>query len=137
MCIDWVVTLLIKFGAQDRVMRYPWQEPTPEEDTLPVSASTIPSKVKTDWVKGMMKRAFGKDTFAKTLLQNGCSDKVLAEYKRQNDMEHNTQEAIGTLEQYPSLAQRRDNFKKYELQLADNIKSLQQRLRETQDGLHN
>ena len=78
----WVVTLLIKFGAQDRVMRYPWQAATPEEDTLLVSATNIPSsKVKTEWVKGMMRRAFGKDTFAKTLLQCGCSDKVLAEYK--------------------------------------------------------
>ena len=63
MCIDWVVTLLIQFGAQDKVMRYPWQEATPEEATLPApKKQEVPSKTKTDLVKGMLKRASGSDT---------------------------------------------------------------------------
>ena len=37
-------------------------------------------------------------------------------------MVHATQEAVDTLEQHPSLAQRRDNLKKYALQLAVDIK---------------
>ena len=62
------------------MLRYPWQAPTPEEAIIPFHGRA-PSKVMTDWVKGMFRRTFGKDTLAKTLLQNGCSNQVLVEYK--------------------------------------------------------
>ena len=83
------------------MLRWPWQGVTPEESVLPVSGDNIPSKVMTDWVKGMLRRCFGKDTFAMTLLQQGYSPAVLAEYKVQDDLEHNTQSVIGKIGDIP------------------------------------
>ena len=101
------------------MLRFPWQAATPEEDTQPVSGDSVPSGVMKEWVKGMFRRAFGKDTFAKTLLQNGCSDSVLAEYKRQDNLEHATQAFIGSLGGIPSLAERLKNLKTYARQLEE------------------
>ena len=103
------------------MLRYPWQAPTPEEAIIPFHGRA-PSKVMTDWVKGMFRRTFGKDTLAKTLLQNGCSNQVLVEYKRQDDQEHATQALLATVTG-PSLAQRRFNLKPHALELTKEAKT--------------
>ena len=93
------------------MLRYPWPAPTPEESTI-LRHGLVPGKTITDWVKGMLRRTFGKRTLAKTLLQNGCSKEVLAEYKRQNDQEHATQALLATM-WGPSLADRRFNLQRH------------------------
>ena len=67
--------------------------------------------VMTDWVKGMLRRCFGKDTFAMTVLQQGYSRAVLAEYKVQDDLEHKTQSVISRIGDIPTLGERRNNLK--------------------------
>ena len=66
----------------------------------------------------MLRRTFGKHTLAKTLLQNGCSKEVLAEYKRQDDQEHATQALLATM-WGPSLAVCRFNLQRHAMELME------------------
>ena len=129
------------------MLRYPWQAPVTEESTIP-HYGNVPGDVLESWVKVMLRRAFGKDSFAKTLLQSGCSASVLAEYKRQDDFEHATQALIDTMmaSGATSLADDRQNLKRHEQLLKRKAqttrgyyrsKKIQQDLEECQRQLAN
>ena len=60
-------------------------------------ALAIPSHEIGNWAKGMMRRAYGKDTFGKTLLQNGFSALVSDWYKFHDEDEHKTQAMVGEM----------------------------------------
>ena len=79
------------------MLRFPWQDPRPYEETLPMPSKAIPSKEMVDWQKGMMRRAYWKDTFAKTLLQNSFSVNVSDWFRFHDEYEHQTQEMIGEM----------------------------------------
>ena len=49
------------------MVRYPWQDPVLEEREPAQGEPT--SKIVTDWVKGMFRRAFGSDTLAARTLR--------------------------------------------------------------------
>ena len=49
------------------MVRYPWQDPVPEEWEPAQGEPT--SKIVTDWVKGMFRRTFGCDTLAARTLR--------------------------------------------------------------------
>ena len=61
------------------------------------SALAIPPHEIFNWAKGMMRRAYGKDTFGKTLLQNGFSALVSDLYKFHDEDEHKTQAMVGEM----------------------------------------
>ena len=80
------------------MLRYPWYDRMPNEDEMfPMSSVAIPPKELDAWQKVMMRRAFGKDTFAKTLLMSGFSANVCAYYKHQDEDEHRTQDMVGEM----------------------------------------
>ena len=92
------------------MVRYPWHDPLEDEQEYRV-AEWCPWKA-LDWqVKSMLRRAFGKDTLAKTVLQCGSREAVLQEYAWQSNREHLSQAiAYRSLEQ-ESLAQVRRGLK--------------------------
>ena len=129
------------------MLRYPWQAPVTEESTIP-HYGNVPGDVMNSCIRGMLRRTFGKDSFAKTLLQSGCSASVLAEYKRQDDFEHATQALIDTMmaSGATSLADDRQNLKRHEQLLKRKAqttrgyyrsKKIQQDLEECQRQLAN
>ena len=80
------------------MLRYPWYDRMPNEDErFPMSSVAIPPKELDAWQKVMMRRAFGKDTFAKTLLMSGFSANVCAYCKYQDEDEHRTQDMVGEM----------------------------------------
>ena len=104
---------------------------------IPRPYDHVPSKQMIDRVKGMLKRAFGNDTFAKTLLQSGCSQEILAEFKRQDDQEHETQALLASI-RGASLADRRFNLQTHVHRLTAEAKTARgSRWHEIQEDLQN